>query len=375
MVAGYRETRDVIQLYEKGTGGFEELRHFILDREEVLYAFCRVDDKYAMITYISDKATGVKRARALVHGRNVAALFKENNLTVTISTPAELTERNVRSKLRNEYEPASAKAAMGSKKDLTSGGSRRDLTKEAGHSTSNLAATSHPNLAAKSPELTYAAPPVAISTEVINEGRVKSSVNLAEPAGSVAKLAGSHSNSQQPSHQNLAQPASTNNLEQTVASNRASTNNVAPVTNLATSKANLMGSNNSVKVSNSNLTSLEVHEHKREQYTPVVKQQPRRTNLSSEIQGWVTEMTSDRLWRRRLFAIDGHDLVLYTCVDATPKEARRVNLRDLSAVKPCHEETIVTNSVKLSFSGSDEMYFFCDSTDARNEFMSLTMAR
>ena len=73
MVAGYRDTKDVIYFYDKGTGDFEEMRHYILDREEVLYAYCRLDDKYAMITF---KATGVKRARALVHGRAVAGLFK-----------------------------------------------------------------------------------------------------------------------------------------------------------------------------------------------------------------------------------------------------------------------------------------------------------
>jgi len=56
----------------------------------------RLDDKYAVITFVSDHATGVKRARALVHGRSVAALFKENHLAITISSPAELTERHVR---------------------------------------------------------------------------------------------------------------------------------------------------------------------------------------------------------------------------------------------------------------------------------------
>jgi hypothetical protein len=76
LIAGYRDTKDVISLYEKGTGDFNEMRTKILEKEEVLFAFIRVEGKFALITYISDKANGVRRARALVHGRAVAAVFK-----------------------------------------------------------------------------------------------------------------------------------------------------------------------------------------------------------------------------------------------------------------------------------------------------------
>lgn len=113
LVAGYKDTRDVIQFYEKGSGDFQEMRDYILNLGEVVYAYVRLGDKFAVITFISDKATGVKRARALVHGRSVNQLFKQNNLTITISNQAELEESHVRNKLRLDLDASLPSSPVG----------------------------------------------------------------------------------------------------------------------------------------------------------------------------------------------------------------------------------------------------------------------
>lgn len=89
------------------------MRDYIIDLGEVVYAYVRLGDKFAVITFISDKATGVKRARALVHGRSVNQLFKQNNLTITISNPAELEESHVRSKLRLDLDASLPSSPIG----------------------------------------------------------------------------------------------------------------------------------------------------------------------------------------------------------------------------------------------------------------------
>ena len=53
LLMGYRDTRDVITLYERGTGGLEELHQYLTD--EVLYGFARVDNYTVLITYMSDQ--------------------------------------------------------------------------------------------------------------------------------------------------------------------------------------------------------------------------------------------------------------------------------------------------------------------------------
>jgi hypothetical protein len=52
------------------------MKERIVGKEEVMYAFFRLEGKNVLVTYISDKASGVRRARALVHGRAVGTLLK-----------------------------------------------------------------------------------------------------------------------------------------------------------------------------------------------------------------------------------------------------------------------------------------------------------
>ncbi|KAK3824929.1 MAG: hypothetical protein J3Q66DRAFT_326408 [Benniella sp.] len=96
-ILGYHDTRDKISLYSKGTGGLEELKTNL--SEEVLYAFLRVEDKYALLTYVSEQVSGLRRARALVHGKAVSALCKQPHVQINSSTVAELSDENIRTRM------------------------------------------------------------------------------------------------------------------------------------------------------------------------------------------------------------------------------------------------------------------------------------
>ncbi|KAG2178674.1 hypothetical protein INT44_001827 [Umbelopsis vinacea] len=95
LILGYNDTRDVISLYNKGTNGLRD--HL---REEVLFGFLRLDDRFILITYISEQVSGVRRARALVHGRAVATMMPVHNAQMTATMPSELSDTNINTKLK-----------------------------------------------------------------------------------------------------------------------------------------------------------------------------------------------------------------------------------------------------------------------------------
>ncbi|KAI8097829.1 uncharacterized protein B0P05DRAFT_522244 [Gilbertella persicaria] len=98
LILGYNDTRDVISLYSQGTGGLSEFRDHLSD--EVLYGFVRVDDRFILITWVSEQVSGVRRARALVHSRSVASLLKLHNAQITASTLNDLSDANIRTRLK-----------------------------------------------------------------------------------------------------------------------------------------------------------------------------------------------------------------------------------------------------------------------------------
>ncbi|KAJ1977507.1 hypothetical protein H4R34_003553 [Dimargaris verticillata] len=99
LLLGYNDTRDVISLYGKGTGGLAEFASQI--RNEVLFGLLRLDKVNILIQHISVQVSGVRRARGLVHGRAVANLLKDHDLQLIIASAAELTPSNIRSKIKS----------------------------------------------------------------------------------------------------------------------------------------------------------------------------------------------------------------------------------------------------------------------------------
>ncbi|CAO3652562.1 unnamed protein product [Mucor fragilis] len=98
LILGYNDTRDVISLYSKGTEGLDEFRKHLSD--EVLYGFVRVEDRFILITWVSEQVSGVRRARALVHSRSVASTLKLHHAQLTASTLNDLSDTNIRTRLK-----------------------------------------------------------------------------------------------------------------------------------------------------------------------------------------------------------------------------------------------------------------------------------
>jgi len=106
LILGYHDTRDKISLYSKGSGGLDELRNNL--KEEVLYGFLRIENRFVLLTYVSEQVSGVRRARALVHGRAVGALFKAHQAQISASNVNDLSEASLRTRLKLDVDrPAS----------------------------------------------------------------------------------------------------------------------------------------------------------------------------------------------------------------------------------------------------------------------------
>ncbi|KAJ1951795.1 hypothetical protein EC988_003903, partial [Linderina pennispora] len=96
MIVGYHSTRDKLSLYATGSGGVNEMAQSI--PEEVVFAFIYFEGSNVLVTHVSEKISGVQRARGLAHQRVVAAYFSHYDVTVNTSKPSELTPGMLRAK-------------------------------------------------------------------------------------------------------------------------------------------------------------------------------------------------------------------------------------------------------------------------------------
>ncbi|KAL0078445.1 hypothetical protein J3Q64DRAFT_1283671 [Phycomyces blakesleeanus] len=128
LILGYHDTRDVISLYSKGTDGTSEFRNHLVN--EIQYGFVRVDDRFILITYVPDQVSGVRRARALVHSRSVAALFKMHHAQITASSLNDLSDSSIRTRLKlgENHVPNRTRPTSMSERKRASGSTRRRST-------------------------------------------------------------------------------------------------------------------------------------------------------------------------------------------------------------------------------------------------------
>ncbi|KAJ1963712.1 hypothetical protein IWQ62_003135, partial [Dispira parvispora] len=99
LLLGYNDTRDIISLYGKGSGGLGEFVTHL--RSEVLFGFLRFDNTNILIQHISEQVSGVRRARGLVHGRAVANLLKDHDQQIIVSSAGDLREDTLRSRIKS----------------------------------------------------------------------------------------------------------------------------------------------------------------------------------------------------------------------------------------------------------------------------------
>ncbi|CDS03625.1 hypothetical protein LRAMOSA01027 [Lichtheimia ramosa] len=131
LLLGYNDTRDVISLYSKGEGGLSEFRNHLSD--EVLYGFVRVEDRFILITWVSEQVSGVRRARALVHSRAVASLLKSHHAQITASSMNDLSDNNIRTRLKigeNQVPNRSRPSSMSERKRSSMSSNKRQSTQQ-----------------------------------------------------------------------------------------------------------------------------------------------------------------------------------------------------------------------------------------------------
>ncbi|KAK9765274.1 hypothetical protein K7432_006528 [Basidiobolus ranarum] len=97
LILGYHDSRDKVSLYTKGTGGLEEFKAHLTD--EVLYGYLNYENTLIFVTYISEDVSGIRRARAFVHGKHVATVLNKHDVYYTASSLADLTESNIQARI------------------------------------------------------------------------------------------------------------------------------------------------------------------------------------------------------------------------------------------------------------------------------------
>ncbi|KAI8325837.1 hypothetical protein GQ54DRAFT_295186 [Martensiomyces pterosporus] len=99
MIIGYGKTRDTLSLYATGSGGISEMALNV--PEEVVFGFLVFEGSNVLVTHVSEKISGVQRARGLAHQKTVAGYFEHHDVTVNTSKPSELTPAMLRDKTRH----------------------------------------------------------------------------------------------------------------------------------------------------------------------------------------------------------------------------------------------------------------------------------
>ncbi|KAF8661368.1 hypothetical protein AX16_001462 [Volvariella volvacea WC 439] len=88
--------QDELALFARGKGGLAELRNYLEGLEQVLLGFLHevLDDGSlvnVLISYVPTTVSGVRRARALVHSRYLATIFKKHDGALNVERSSQLT--------------------------------------------------------------------------------------------------------------------------------------------------------------------------------------------------------------------------------------------------------------------------------------------
>ncbi|SCV68361.1 BQ2448_482 [Microbotryum intermedium] len=109
IILGYEGTRETLYLIDQGRQGLGvvEMRTSITPND-INFGLLKVEGRILLWTYMPEHAvSGVRRARALVHGRALLAVFR-HDATFTASRVAEFTPQIVRYKLKLDRSPSNS---------------------------------------------------------------------------------------------------------------------------------------------------------------------------------------------------------------------------------------------------------------------------
>ncbi|RKP06791.1 hypothetical protein THASP1DRAFT_27604 [Thamnocephalis sphaerospora] len=327
MLLGYRETRDIIYHYCSGEGGLDELRDNLTD--EVLYGLVRIGSHNLLITYMNDQVSGVRRARALVHGRAVASKLEasmrnraltsaihapttqRHDIQISASSKGELSEASIRSRFRQLGGDGAAPAAAAA------------------------AAAAEPASAPKA-----ASPPTSHPR-----------APAAQPAAEAAPAAA-------PAVEKPAAPATsppTSSHSTTAASPPASRS--PPV-----SQSKLQAEKDAEAARRE-----ESERQRREQLQKKMQQ----AGKDGQLSGFITVQGGGcYFWKRRFFTIKGKSMFLYR--DETDKLpiASLEMAGAVNSVEDAQAEVLIPNSFRVEFKNAAEpFYFFSDSKEQKDAAM------
>ncbi|KAG8715973.1 hypothetical protein FRC11_012118 [Ceratobasidium sp. 423] len=104
LILGYSKARDALRLVDSGSGGLDIVRgHVKTHSGDVTFSLVQTNGpgSLALICFIPPAVGGVKRARAIVHGRVVEDTFPARRAVVNIASETELTPALVEHALRS----------------------------------------------------------------------------------------------------------------------------------------------------------------------------------------------------------------------------------------------------------------------------------
>ncbi|RIA96462.1 hypothetical protein C1645_754790 [Glomus cerebriforme] len=332
LILGYHDTRDKISLYSKGSGGLDELRNNL--KEEVLYGFLRIENRFVLLTYVSEQVSGVRRARALVHGRAVGALFKAHQIQINASTPNDLTEANVRNRLK-----------LGDPADSPSTQKRLNSTPPTPSPT-----TQSPNS------------PKSSSQEADFEvaARQESERNAQEDAERQSREKGERDAADRRKAEQVAREAAQRRaLEEEKKKNEA----------LEQERREKAAAEARIKAENDRKAREEAERKRNEELRSKFAELEKSGKVT--LSGYITVQGGGvYFWKRRFFELRGKTLYLFR--DETDKlPISKLELDgQVTGVTDAQSEVLILNSFKVDFRSSEPYYFFSDDKKDKESFVA-----
>lgn len=97
LLLGDLSSDDTLSLFACGKRGLKDMVEHLT--KEILYGFLRFENYFVLISYISDQVSGVRRVKGLVQARQLATLFKEHQVQLSVSSIGEITEAKIRARI------------------------------------------------------------------------------------------------------------------------------------------------------------------------------------------------------------------------------------------------------------------------------------
>ncbi|KAF9131723.1 hypothetical protein BGW39_001408 [Mortierella sp. 14UC] len=353
LILGYHDTRDKISLYSKGTGGIDELTSNL--KEEVLYGFVRIEDRFALIAYVSEQVSGLRRARALVHGKAVGALFKASNIQINTSSLAELTEERVRTRLgliEGPPTPEATSPVMPSTPVAAVGSPIASPRPATPVSPAPVApASSSPAFA----PATVAADPIAVDTFVQSVSEAPSSpspVRTGSPRSGLSTPRTERQLEIEAAERKVREEMERQRRAEAAKRQRETEEREAREQELFAQKQ-----------------ALELERKRKEEADRIAREAMKKQLIEMErlrgsgLSGYITiQVAGSPFWKRRFYVMQGQTVSLYR--DEIGR-APIMNLRvggQVAHIADAALDVLIPNSFRIDFKNGDSHYFFSDST-------------